>query len=192
MTLREETQIALTQEIRKDSARFTILGAVALVLGVVGFGYATMMTITSLFVFGAALVIGGVWHLVNAIMHRDEHGVLIDMPFGVLETVTGALLLSKPGASLLGLTLLTAGFLIIVGVIRMVLSAAYTLPGWGWSFASGIISAVLGILVWREWPVSSLWVLGAFVSAYLITSGAAFMALGIGARRAFPKPQPAA
>jgi uncharacterized membrane protein HdeD (DUF308 family) len=187
----EELRKPLTDEGRHDANRFIMLGAAGIVLGVLGFLYVTAVTITSLVGFGIALVVAGVWHLVNAYKNRDGHGYFVDIPSGITETVVGALLLSKPGASLLGLTLVTAGFLLITGVLRMIYSATLKLPSWGVSFASGVISVVLGAMIWAEWPISSVWVLGAFVSAYLITSGASFLAMGLTVRREFPKLHPA-
>jgi uncharacterized membrane protein HdeD (DUF308 family) len=103
------------------------------------------------------------------------------------------LVLSKPGASLLGLTLLIASFLVISGVFQAIFSASMRLTNWGWSFASGMISIALGILVWQEWPTSALWILGAFVSVYLISTGVSYIMLGTIVRQAFPKlpPKPA-
>ena len=186
----EQIQKELGEEIRRDSRRVMVVGVLALALGVLSLGYASVVTVTSVYVFGAALAVGGIYHLAHAVKYRDAIGLLIDTPMGITETVVGVLLLSKPGASLLGLTLLTAAFLVIAGLFRTILSVSVKLPNWGWSFASGLASIALGLMVWLEWPVSALWVLGTFVSVYLIMSGGSYIMLGMAARKAFPRPSP--
>jgi uncharacterized membrane protein HdeD (DUF308 family) len=189
----EDIRQALAEEVRLDSVRFTTLGVLTLGLGMLGLGYVGAMTVTSLYAFGVALIVGGVWRLVNAAKFRDVNGLLLDTPFGVLETIVGATMLSLPGASLLAFTLLVGAFMIIAGSLRAILSAATKLPGWGWTFASGLVSIALGLMVLRQLPISAEWVLGAFVSGYLIATGLGYIALGLAVRKEFPKPavQPA-
>jgi uncharacterized membrane protein HdeD (DUF308 family) len=182
----------LDREMRGSSWRYTALGILALVLGTFGIVYAGVVTLTSVFVFGAALLIGGVVHLVNVLRYRDWNGLLVQLPIGITEIVVGTLMLSKPGASLLGLTLVTAAFLIIVGVFRAIFAASVQFPSWGWAFASGVASILLGTFVWWEWPVSSLWLLGTFVSVYLVMSGWAYVMLGAAMRSSAPRPSTAA
>ena len=45
------------------------------------------------------------------------------------------------------------------------------LPHWGWPLASGILNVLLGLLIWAQWPLSGLWVIGLFVGIELIFSG---------------------
>ena len=46
------------------------------------------------------------------------------------------------------------------------LALAHRFEGWAWLFLSGLVTFVLGVMVWRRWPTDSLWVIGLFV-AYL-------------------------
>ena len=34
----------------------------------------------------------------------------------------------------------------------------------------GIVNLLLGILIWRQWPISSLWVIGLFAGINMITN----------------------
>jgi uncharacterized membrane protein HdeD (DUF308 family) len=169
------------------------LGIAAIALGGVGLAYASVTTATSIFVFGSMLVVGGVVHLYQAAKYRDLIGLVHDVPVGLMQAVVGALLLSKPGASVAGLTLITSALLIVVGMHRTILAAVFEPPGWGWAIASGIASIALGGMTWREWPSSSLWLLGSLVSAYLLVSGWSYLMFGLAARKALGgvAPQPA-
>ncbi len=47
---------------------------------------------------------------------------------------------------------------------------------------SGIITLILGILVWAQWPVSGLWIIGLFIGIHLIFAGWTQVMLAFGAR----------
>jgi len=53
---------------------------------------------------------------------------------------------------------------------------------WGWSLASGIISVMLGVMIYRQWPASGLWVIGMFVGIELIFNGWTWIMLSMGLR----------
>ena len=42
-----------------------------------------------------------------------------------------------------------------------------------WFLWDGLITLLLGILIWARWPVSSVWALGTIVGISLISSGIA-------------------
>ncbi|HZV02545.1 MAG TPA: DUF308 domain-containing protein [Planctomycetota bacterium] len=193
MSFAEDVRESLTTEVRRSSSRMIALGIVAIALGGAGLAYANVMTVTSIFVFGSALVMGGVVHIYQAAKYRDMIGLMHDLPVGLFQTVVGALLLSKPGASVAGLTLITAALLIVVGIHRTILAAAFKPPSWGWAVASGLASILLGGMTWREWPSSSLWLLGSLVSAYLLVSGWSYLMFGLAVRKELGgiAPQPA-
>ena len=48
----------------------------------------------------------------------------------------------------------------------------------------------LGVLIWKGWPASSLWVIGLFVGINLICRGFNWIALGL-ALRSLPSPKTA-
>ena len=48
---------------------------------------------------------------------------------------------------------------------------------------SFVIMAMLGILIWRQWPASALWVIGLFVGIDLLLQGVSLIMLGLAAKR---------
>ena len=70
-----------------------------------------------------------------------------------------------------------AAFFMVGGLFQAIGSIIVGLPGWGWQLLYGVITFVLGVLVYRQWPVSGLWVIGMFVGIDLIFYGAAWIAL---------------
>ena len=46
----------------------------------------------------------------------------------------------------------------------------------------GIIDVILGVMIWRQWPASALWVIGLFLGISLIFRGADWIGVGLAAR----------
>jgi uncharacterized membrane protein HdeD (DUF308 family) len=43
--------------------------------------------------------------------------------------------------------------------------------------ASGVLSLILGLLIWSQWPVSGLWAVGVLVGVNLLGTGMALVTL---------------
>ena len=48
---------------------------------------------------------------------------------------------------------------------------------------SGVIALVLGLMIWRQWPVSGLWAVGILVGVDLLMTGISMVALASTVRR---------
>ncbi len=57
---------------------------------------------------------------------------------------------------------------------------------WGWTVASGSVSALLGLLVLSQWPVTDVWFLALFIGVELLVVGAAWLGAAVLAHRAGP------
>jgi uncharacterized membrane protein HdeD (DUF308 family) len=85
------------------------------------------------------------------------------------------------------LTLVLAVFLFVEGVVEIALYFGIRqVPNSGWVLFDGIITLTLGILIWRQWPSSSVWVIGTLVGISLIFSGLSRFMLSVAARRLMP------
>jgi uncharacterized membrane protein HdeD (DUF308 family) len=56
------------------------------------------------------------------------------------------------------------------------------MDGRGWLLLSGVASLLLGIMIWAEWPVSGVWVIGLFVGIDLLFYGWWLVSLALAAR----------
>jgi uncharacterized membrane protein HdeD (DUF308 family) len=84
------------------------------------------------------------------------------------------------------LTLLVAIGLLAGGILRIILSVVERFDGWGWMLLNGVVSLLLGLAIWRQWPLSGLWVVGLFVGIEMLCSGLSWVMLGL-ALRSTPK-----
>jgi uncharacterized membrane protein HdeD (DUF308 family) len=169
---------------------FVGLGIVLMILGVIAIGSTLGATLVSVLLLGWLLIIGGVLEAVYAFWQERWGAFFIDLTVGILYAVVGFMMVANPGVAALTLTLLIAMFLILAGLFRTVAAIAARPPHWGWLLAHGVVSLVLGILIWRQWPVSGLWVIGLFVGIELLLNGATLIMLGASARN-LPLPREA-
>jgi uncharacterized membrane protein HdeD (DUF308 family) len=159
------------------------LGIALIVLGAIAVGSAAVMTIASVILFGWLLIVGGVMQGVHAFWRKKWSGFFIDLLTGVLYVGMGFMVVANPGASAVALTLLISMSLIVGGVFRIVTAVSVLYPNWRWLLVHGIASLVLGIGIWRQWPLSGLWVIGLFVGIELMVNGWRLIMLGLAAGR---------
>jgi uncharacterized membrane protein HdeD (DUF308 family) len=159
------------------------LGVALTVLGILAIGAAVLTTVLSIKVLGWMLIVGGVIQVVHAFSAPRWSGVALSLLEGVVYGVVGVLVASRPVETAVVATLLLAGFLMISGLFRILAVPIFLrLRNGGWVLASGILSLLLGIAVWAQWPASGLWVIGAFIGIEMIGWGISLIMLGLAFR----------
>ena len=161
------------------------LGILFIVLGTVGIGMAVALTIASLLVFGVLLLAGGVVQLIEAFKNKGWRSTLWHVLIAILYIVGGITVLDDPILASQVLTLVLAAAIFAIGVVRVGVALQHRgTAGWGWTLLGGIISIVLGVLIYARWPISALWLIGMFVAIDLIVSGWSYVFLALAARKA--------
>jgi uncharacterized membrane protein HdeD (DUF308 family) len=171
------------QQIAQHWQWFLGLGLVSIILGTFALGSSVLVTLASVVLFGWILLIMGGIEVGHAFWQRQWGGFFLHLVNGILSIVVGFLLATSPGASAVVLTLLLAMFFMAGGLFRIFTALMMRFPSWGWRLLNGIVTLVLGILIWNQWPVSGLWVIGLFVGIDLIFSGWTTVMLALAARR---------
>ena len=85
--------------------------------------------------------------------------------------MAGFLITERPLAATAGLTLLLAGLFIVLGVFRIVVALMIRFPSWGWSLLNGVVTLLAGMVIYRHFPQSALWVVGLLVGLEMLFSG---------------------
>lgn len=158
-------------ELRQESGWLLAFGILSIIWGILAILYSVFFTLVTVFAVATLLIVGGGIEAIQVIRHHDAGHWLLYVLEAVLAIVVGALLFRSPEAGALVITLLLAAYFVVAGIFRIVASTALHTRGWGWTMLSGIITLLLGILVWGGWPETSLWVLGLFVGIDLLFSG---------------------
>jgi uncharacterized membrane protein HdeD (DUF308 family) len=145
-------------------------------------------TLATLLLFGALLLVAGGVQIATAILTRTWRAFFLHLLVGILYLVLGGLMIEHPDRAARGLTLMIAAAFLIGGLFRIVFSLfSDSFPGWGWVLGNGVVTLVMGILIWRQWPASATWVIGLFVGIDLLGAGGAWVALALALRRPPPR-----
>jgi uncharacterized membrane protein HdeD (DUF308 family) len=137
---------------------------------------------------GWMLIFAALAHFVFAWFTRRTGSVLLKILLGILYLCVGFYLLDHPARGLATLTLALAFYLLIEGVTEIVLYFQHRpASGSGWFLIDGIITLILGVMIWRLWPSSTEWVLGTIVGISIFFSGVTRLMISLAARRAVTK-----
>jgi uncharacterized membrane protein HdeD (DUF308 family) len=187
----DPTRVAVKrpEELREIWAFLVGMGVAMMILGAVAIGSSFITTMATIVVFGILLLLAALFQVVTALWGRSWRGFFLHLLGGVLYLIVGVFMIDHPVEAALGVTLLVAVGLLANGILRMVMSVVERFDGWGWMLISGLVSVVLGTAIWRQWPLSGLWVIGLFVGIEMVTSGLSWVMLGLAVRstpRTFP------
>jgi uncharacterized membrane protein HdeD (DUF308 family) len=170
--------------LRRNWGWFLALGILEIILGTIAIGASVIATVVTVVFFGWLLLVGGGLSAVHAFWRKQWRGFFLDLATGILYIVAGFFMVAEPAAAAVSLTLLIAMFLLIGGIFRIVVALTGHLEHWGWVLLNGVITAGLGILIWRQWPLSGLWVIGLFVGIEMIFYGWSLVMLSLMAKGA--------
>ncbi len=180
-------QLMDLQEFRQNWGWFLALGLILIVFGSIALGSSVLATVASVFFFGWLLLLMGLIEAVQAFWQRKWGGLFLHLLSGILTGVVGLILVANPGAGALVLTLILAVFFMVAGLFRIMAALTMRFPHWGWLLVSGIVTLMLGLLIWRQWPVSGLWVIGLFIGIDMIFCGWSWVMAALAARRSSPR-----
>jgi len=134
---------------------------------------------------GVLLLVSGASRLFLAFKMGSFKVGLLVFVLGLLSLATGGYLVSRPDIGLSALTLFLAVYFLFDGVFEIIWSFRLRpIKGWGWSLFSGIAALVLGIMIWRQFPVSGAWAVGTITGIHMIFAGSSVALLSRAARGA--------
>ena len=171
----------------KASAWSIIWGILMFICGLIAIALPLISSIGIVILLAWVILFAGLSHLVFAFHSRGVGSVLWQILLAVLYVVAGIYLLIHPVLGVVSLTLVLAVFLVLEGIVEIALY--FGLRGVqhsGWVLLDGIITLILGILIWRQWPSSSVWVIGTLIGISLIFSGISRVMLSLAVRHAAP------
>jgi uncharacterized membrane protein HdeD (DUF308 family) len=177
-----ETLSEAASGLRGNSLWFIAIGVLQILLGVLAFSFSFSAMMASVALFGFPLLIAAGAQVAAAVLAQSWRGFFLFLLVGILYAVTGLLALSHSIAVAEGLTLMIAGALLAGGMFRIVVALLERFPSWGWMLCNGVMSVLLGTMIAMQWPVSGLWVIGAFIGIDLIANGITWTTQGAAVR----------
>jgi uncharacterized membrane protein HdeD (DUF308 family) len=175
----------VSTDIKKGVNGSLLTGVLLIVLGIVAIAQPAVSTIFAETWFALILVSAGAAKLAFAFQTRNNGGFVWKLLLSILYIATGVMLFFYPLTGVLTLTLLLGSFLLTEGVFELIL--AFRLrpqQNWTWVLGDGIITLLLGGIIWFQWPFDAPWLIGTLVGASVLSTGISRVMLSLNARSA--------
>ena len=170
---------------KKGGGLLVGLGIGLVFLGFLAVGAPLVTGIAVAITVGAFVVAMGILEIALSLKARSWGKGVLGVILGGLSIVCGVLMIAHPLMGLGFLTLLVASYFFVHGVFEVIEAVQLRpAPGWVWSLVSGILTVLLGVLIWRQWPLSGAWAIGILVGVHVLMSGWAAIMLGAATRGA--------
>ena len=130
------------------------------------------------------IVLAGVVHLLLAFRAHGAGSMIWKLLVGVAYVCFGGYLIARPVLGVASLTLLLASLFLIEGILDIVLFVKIRpIRGATWVLLDGLVSLLLGLMIYMQWPSSAAWAIGTLVGVSLIFSGVARVMMSMAVRR---------
>ncbi len=162
----------LSTESKKGINGSLLMGVLLIILGLVAITQPAVSTIFAETWFALILVSAGAAKLTYAFQTRNSGGFVWKLLLSILYIAIGVMLFVSPLKGVLTLTLLLGSFLLTEGVFNLIL--AFRLHGqqnWTWVLVDGIITLLLGGMIWFQWPFNAPWLIGTLVGVSVLFTG---------------------
>lgn len=175
------TNIPSTASIVARSRSWMIaLGIVTIVMGSAAILFPLFSSLAIAMIVGLAFVIAGIAQIVAAFSHPRSGVRILTFFVGALCLTAGIYLLANPVEGLFALTIVVAAIFLVEGILKTIYAFRIRpVAGWGWLLFDGLISIVLGLMLWIRFPSSALWALGIIAGISILISGWTMVMLGV-------------
>jgi uncharacterized membrane protein HdeD (DUF308 family) len=130
------------------------------------------------------ITLSGGFQFIHAFQSNGAGSIAWKLLVAVLYLIVGLYFVTHPLMGLASFTLALAFFFLAEGVFDII--AFFQSPrtsGSTWILLDGIVTLILGALVWKHWPSSSAWVIGTLVGISMIMTGTTRLMISLAVRR---------
>ena len=168
---------------------FLAQGILLMVLGLLAVAMPNIATLAVEIFVGWLFLIAGILRAVSVWHARQMPGFGWSMLGALLAVLLGLILIARPLAGVLTLTMVLVAFFILEGITAIVVAVQHRdhLKSWGWVLFSGIIDLLLAYLIWAGWPSSAAWAIGLLVGINMIFFGLSLVMTALAARLMGPQ-----
>ncbi|MGA2856208.1 MAG: DUF308 domain-containing protein [Candidatus Sulfotelmatobacter sp.] len=171
--------------VRSASTWSIVWGVSLIILGMLAVGSPFLAAVAVNAVLAWLIVLAGVVHLTVAFHTREAGSLIWRLLVGLAYICFGVYLIARPALGVVSLTLVLASLFLVEGVLNIVLFFRIrSIRGSGWVLLDGIITLLLGLMIYTQWPSSSAWAIGTLVGVSMIISGVTRVMVSFAVRRA--------
>ena len=170
--------------IRQASTWSIVWGVALIVFGMLAIGSPLAAAVAVSVVISWLIILAGVVHLALAFSTHGAGGFIWKLLVGLAYVFFGSYLIMHPLLGVASLTLVLASLFLLEGILDIILFAQIRpLRGSSWVLLDGIITLLLGLLIYIHWPSSSLWAIGTLVGVSMVISGVTRVMLSLAVRK---------
>jgi len=161
---------------------FMLLGALLAACGTLAIVFPPVMVGTSIavpVVLGVLLMIGGVATIVSSFWAGKWSGFLLQLLVGIVYVACGFVFTENPIRAAAVLTMFIAVMFIVLGTFRAVGALVLQFPQWGWALLNGVVTLLAGIVIYKNFPEDTFWVLGLLIGLEMIFNGWTWIMLSL-------------
>ena len=177
----------LKEAAKEGGKNMTVFGIIAIILGIFAMLAPGLTGISVAILVGVIVLVAGIVRIIWAFQAGSLGKGLLMFVIGGLTLLCGIALLANPLFASGVLTVMLAVYFILDGIFEIVASVQlHPRAGWGWMLFGGIVSIWLGIMIWRQFPLSGVWAIGILLGIKLFFVGL-IMVMGGSAVRSMAK-----
>jgi uncharacterized membrane protein HdeD (DUF308 family) len=175
-------------EVGRHGSTLSILwGVLLIVLGALAMGAPFLAAVAVSVVIAWLIIFAGVVHVIVAFHSHGAGSMIWKLLVGIAYLCFGGYLLVHPVLGVASLTLVLAALFVIEGILDLVLFFRMRpMHGSTWVLIDGIVTLLLGVMIYMQWPSSSGWAIGILVGVSLVISGITRLGITFAARRSGP------
>ncbi len=171
--------------VRQASTVSTLWGVSLIILGIVAVGMPFLAAVAVSVFVAWLIVLAGALHLSVAFQKHEAGSVIWRLLIGLAYVCFGGYLISHPALGVASLTLILASLFMIEGILNIALFfKVRNAHGSVWFLVDGVITLLLGLMIYVQWPSSSAWAIGTLVGISMIISGVTRVMLSLTVRKA--------
>jgi len=170
--------------VRQTSTWSIVWGVLLIIFGMLAVGSPFVAAVAVNVVIAWLIVLAGVVHLILAFHAHGAGSLLWKLLVGLAYLCFGAYLIMHPVLGVASLTLVLASLFLVEGILDITLFFKMrSMQGSSWVLIDGIITLVLGLMIYMQWPSSSAWAIGTLVGVSMIISGVTRVMLSLAVRK---------
>jgi uncharacterized membrane protein HdeD (DUF308 family) len=174
---------------RHASTASILWGVLLIIFGIMAIGSPFLAAVAVNALIAWLIVLAGVVHLMLGFRAHGAGSMIWKLLVGIAYLCFGVYLIVHPVAGVASLTLVLAVLFLFEGVMDIILFVKMRpMHGSTWVLLDGVVSLLLGLMIYLQWPSSSAWAIGTLVGASLLFSGVARVMMSLAVRKATISP----
>ena len=170
----------LLDGIKENVSSAVASGTILIIAGTIALISPLVAGLSITLIVSVMLATGGIGQCMLALKAGAFGRGLLMFIMGLLMTIAGSYMATQPLAGLASITLILVAYLVVTALFEWIVAFQIRpMDGWGLALFSGIVTLLLGLMLWRQFPLSGAWAVGVLFGIKMYFSGCLLSFIGI-------------